>query len=403
MLPCVRPRSVAQHIADGVAGDRLPVVARQKVRPVFGCVAVCDRVERRDPFKAARRVGVFALFGNVPTRVVGVGPRLSRRRIVFPRQLVQSVIDIRRGVCSVVDAQIVPVRVVGVGIRLVVRRADGIGQRPYLRGSMRIVRVRVPVGRHDHGDRLIAALGRMIQIVRPQASVGVVAVFARDAAVAYNRWAVVRVVGIGSVVECAAVEGLLDAAQIVVCIVCPADEVLQGVIRRIGLDGLPRPARKIVQEARLGVQARIRDAAEIALVVIGVDKARRRVRLELFGDQSIPIVVGVGDVIPVAVDGLRKREGLIVGVVSVQNEVAAADLDPRNLRESGVEEGIGRGGVRRIAVRDRPDAIVFVGVAVFDLRRAARKPRDGLLLNFSCNYSFSARSIILQSFPQRSL
>ena len=224
-------------------------------------------------------------------------------------ELVQSVVDIRRNIRSVVDAQDIPVGVVGVSIRLVVRRADGIGQHPYLRGGMRIVRVRIPVGRHDHGHGLVAALGRMIQIVRPQAPVGVVAVFARDAAVAYNRRAVVRVVGIGSVIECAAVEGLLDAAQIVVRIVRPTNEMLQGVIRRVGLDGLPRPARKIVQEARFGVQARIRDAAEIALVVIGVDEARRRVRLELFGDQSIPIVVGVGDVIPVAVDGLRKREG----------------------------------------------------------------------------------------------
>ena len=117
----------------------------------------------------------------------------------------------------------------------------------YLRGSMRVVRVRVSVGRHDHGHGLVAALGRMIQIVRPQAAVGVVAVFARDAAVAYNRRAVVRVVGIGSVVECAAVEGLLDAAQIVVRIVRPTDEMLQGVIRRVGLNRLPRPARKVVQ------------------------------------------------------------------------------------------------------------------------------------------------------------
>ena len=128
-----------------------------------------------------------------------------------------------------------------------VRRADGIGQRPYLRGGMRVVRVRVAVGRHDHGHGLVIALGRMVQIARPQAAVGVVAVFARDAAVAYNRRAVVRVVGIGSVIECATVEGLLDAAQIVVCIVRPTDEMLQSVIRRVGLDGLPRPARKIVQ------------------------------------------------------------------------------------------------------------------------------------------------------------
>ena len=85
-------------------------------------------------------------------------------------ELVQSVIDIRRGICPVTNAQNVSVGIVGVSIRLVVRRADGIGQRPYLRGSMRIVRVRVPVGRHDHGDRLIAALGGMIQIVRPQAA-----------------------------------------------------------------------------------------------------------------------------------------------------------------------------------------------------------------------------------------
>ena len=118
-------------------------------------------------------------------------------------------------------------------------------------------------------------------------------------------------------IECAAVEGLLDAAQIVVRIVRPTDEMLQGVIRRVGLDGLPRPSRKVVQKARFGVQARVRDAAEIALVIIGIDEARRRVRLELFGDQAIPIVISVGNVIAVAVDRLRKREGLIVGVVRV--------------------------------------------------------------------------------------
>ena len=116
---------------------------------------------------------------NVPACVIDISPRFSRRRIVFPRQLVQAVIDIRRGVRSVVDAQDVPVRVVGVSIRLVVRRADRVGQRPYLRGGMRVVRVRVPIGRHDHGHGLVAALERMIQIVRPQAAVGVVAVFAR--------------------------------------------------------------------------------------------------------------------------------------------------------------------------------------------------------------------------------
>ncbi len=161
----------------------LPVVARQNIRPVFGRVAVCDRIERRDPVKAACRVGVLAFLRNVPTRVIDISPRFPRRRIVFPRQLVQTVVDIRRSVCSVVDAQDVSVRVVGVSIRLVVRRADRVGQRPYLRGGMRVVRVRISVGRHDHGDRLVAALGRMVQIVRPQAAVGVVAVFARDAAV----------------------------------------------------------------------------------------------------------------------------------------------------------------------------------------------------------------------------
>ena len=183
VLPCVRPRSVAQHIADGIARNLLPVVTRQQIRPVFVCVAVCDRIKRRDPFKASRRVGIFAFLRNIPARVVSISPRLSRRRIVFPRQLVQTVVDIRRGVRSVANAQDIPVRVVGISIRLVVRRADGIGQRPYLRGSMRVVRVRVAVGRHDHGDRLVAVLGRMVQIVRPQAAVGVVAVFARDAAV----------------------------------------------------------------------------------------------------------------------------------------------------------------------------------------------------------------------------
>ena len=52
--------------------------------------------------------------------------------------------------------------------------------------------------------------------------------------------------------------------------------MLQGVIRRVGLNRLPRPARKVVQKARFGVQARIRDAAEIALIVIGVDPLKKQ-------------------------------------------------------------------------------------------------------------------------------
>ena len=52
--------------------------------------------------------------------------------------------------------------------------------------------------------------------------------------------------------------------------------MLQGVIRRVGLDGLPRPSRKVIQKARFGVQARVRDAAEIAFVVIGVDPLKEQ-------------------------------------------------------------------------------------------------------------------------------
>ena len=115
MLPCVRPRAVAQEVADLVCRQALPADARQQIAPTRVAVAVVDGAHRRA--EGSGGVGVLRLALDVAAVIVGIRPRLSSRLIVLPHELVEAVVGIGRRALAVGDGRDVPARVVGIGIR----------------------------------------------------------------------------------------------------------------------------------------------------------------------------------------------------------------------------------------------------------------------------------------------
>ena len=101
MLPCVRPCAVVGQVADGIAGQRLSIVASQQILP-SGIIAIGDGIQRR-----AQRAGgvvVFGLTEDIAAVVVGVNPCLARRLIVLAGQLIEAVIGVGGGICAVSDS-----------------------------------------------------------------------------------------------------------------------------------------------------------------------------------------------------------------------------------------------------------------------------------------------------------
>ena len=81
VLPCVRPRAVAQEIADLVRRQALAVDAREQIAPARVAVAVGDGAHRCA--ETSGGVGVLRLAPDVAAVIVGIGPRLPRRLIVL--------------------------------------------------------------------------------------------------------------------------------------------------------------------------------------------------------------------------------------------------------------------------------------------------------------------------------
>ena len=115
VLPCVRPRAVAQEVADLVCRQALPADARQQIAPTRVAVAVVDGAHRRA--EGSGCIGVLRLAQDVPAAVVGLRPRLSCRLIVLAHKLVEAVVGVSRRALAIRDGRDVPTRVVGVGIR----------------------------------------------------------------------------------------------------------------------------------------------------------------------------------------------------------------------------------------------------------------------------------------------
>ena len=115
VLPCVRPRAVAQEVADLVRRQALPADAREQVAPARVAIAIGDGAHRRA--ETSGRIGVLCLAPDVSAVIVGIRPRLPRRLIVLAHELVEAVVGVGRRALAVGDGRDVPARVVGVGIR----------------------------------------------------------------------------------------------------------------------------------------------------------------------------------------------------------------------------------------------------------------------------------------------
>ena len=115
VLPCIRPRAVAEKIADLVRCQALPADARQQIAPARVAVAVVDGAHRRA--EGSGRIGILRLALDVAAVIVGIRPRLPRRLIVLAHELVEAVVGIGRRALAVGDGRDVPARVVGIGIR----------------------------------------------------------------------------------------------------------------------------------------------------------------------------------------------------------------------------------------------------------------------------------------------
>ena len=183
VLPCIRPRAVAQEVADLIRRQALAVDAREQVAPACVAVAVGNGAHRRA--ETSGRIGILRLTLDVAAVIVGIRPRLPRRLIVLAHELVEAVVGVGRRALAVGDGRDVPARVVGVGIR---RRAG-------------FPRPDLPRGRCGRGivvaDRgLDHGLPAILRIHRGHPPQRVVGVARRDGSLRRFRQAVVLIVGI---------------------------------------------------------------------------------------------------------------------------------------------------------------------------------------------------------------
>ena len=183
VLPCVRPRAVAQEVADLVRRQALAADAREQVTPRGVVVAIGNGTHRRA--EGSGGVGILRLAPDVAAVIVGIRPRLPRRLIVLAHELVEAVVGIGRRALAIGDGRDVPARIVGIGIR---RRAGF--PRPDLPRGRRGRGIVVADRGLDHG--LPAAL----RVHRGHPTQRVVGVASGHAPLRRFRQAVVLVVGI---------------------------------------------------------------------------------------------------------------------------------------------------------------------------------------------------------------
>ena len=95
-LPAHAPAAVACRVADSVVSYGFAVVGSEQIAP---CGVAVGIAYRDGVGRLPVRVVVLRLGENVPAEVVGIVPRLARRGIVLPDELVQAVVGVGR--CAV--------------------------------------------------------------------------------------------------------------------------------------------------------------------------------------------------------------------------------------------------------------------------------------------------------------
>ena len=113
MLPCKGPAAAGKHIAYFIVGDSVAVEACQQVAPI--AVTVGIGLGGKGSTQCASGVGIFRSAQDIARSVISPGPGLVELLVVFPDQLVLTVIRVGNGVCSVADRGDVAVTVIGIG------------------------------------------------------------------------------------------------------------------------------------------------------------------------------------------------------------------------------------------------------------------------------------------------
>ena len=113
MLPCKGPAAVGAHIAYIIIGDGVAVEAGQQIAPT--AVTVGIGLGGKGSTQRTGGVGIFRPTQDVARSVICPCPCLVELLVIFPDQLVLTVIRVGNGVCSVADRGDVAVTVIGIG------------------------------------------------------------------------------------------------------------------------------------------------------------------------------------------------------------------------------------------------------------------------------------------------
>ena len=182
-LPRHAPAAVVRRVADSIVGYGFAVVRRQEIAPYGVAVGIAYR----DGIGSLPvRIVVFGFREDVPAEVVGVIPRLARRGVVLPDELVQAVVGIR---CAAVR-QDIAVCVVSIRMRERVP-AEHVRQGRYLRRRMLGIYVAVGIGRGENG------ISAVLDSLARHAAIAVIRYGFRNGAIGRISWAVVIVIRVG--------------------------------------------------------------------------------------------------------------------------------------------------------------------------------------------------------------
>ena len=113
MLPGVSPCAVGQRVTDLVVGDGIAIVGGQQVAPSLVTVGIGDGICGCYTFQTAGGVGILFPVENIARIIVSPGVGEIACLVIFPNQLVGTVVDIACGIRAVTDTQDIAVIVVG--------------------------------------------------------------------------------------------------------------------------------------------------------------------------------------------------------------------------------------------------------------------------------------------------
>ena len=113
MLPCKGPAAAGKHIAYAIIGNGFSVEACQQVSPI--AVTVGIGLGGKGSIQRAGGVGIFRSAQDIARSVISPGPGLVESLVVFPDELIGTVVGIAGGVCAVADRGDVAVTVIGIG------------------------------------------------------------------------------------------------------------------------------------------------------------------------------------------------------------------------------------------------------------------------------------------------